>query len=266
MSDLMSGIGQVLRAARRGAGIELQQAAWATRLREDYLEALERDEVDSLDLDPAYVRGTVRTYAGYLGLDGETLVAAHRAGGGANGAVAGTGRRSLPRRLAGLVGIAAVAVIGFVLGAASAQGNLPWSWNRSVVAAPVETPRPAVVREEAQAGARDAVDGESEAVLSAPARSPVRSAPAPRPVRLRMEFSDQVWVRGVTDGDEVFEGIYEPGQVERIRADEEVTLRLGVGGVIEFTLNGVSYGALAAGRSGPIDVRCDASDGCRVVE
>jgi hypothetical protein len=70
----------------------------------------------------------------------------------------------------------------------------------------------------------------------------------------------------VTDGDEVFEGIYEPGQVERIRADEQVTLRLGVGGAIEFTLDGVSYGALGEGRSGPIDVRCDAPDGCRVVE
>jgi hypothetical protein len=254
----MSGIGQVLRAARRGAGIELQQAAWATRLREDYLEALERDEVDSLDLDPAYVRGTVRTYAGYLGLDSETMVAAHRVGGGANGDGPGAGRdRSLPRRLAGLVGIAAVAVIGFVLGAASARGDLPWSWGRSEAAAPVETPRPAVAREDAQAGERDAGDEESEAVLSAPAR---------RPVRLRMEFSDQVWVRGVTDGDEVFEGIYEPGQVERIRADEQVTLRLGVGGAIEFTLDGVSYGALGEGRSGPIDVRCDAPDGCRVVE
>jgi len=254
----MSGIGQVLRAARRGAGIELQQAAWATRLREDYLDALERDEVDSLDLDPAYVRGTVRTYAEYLGLDGETLVAAHRAGGGANGDGPGhRGRRSLPRRLAGLAGIAAVAVLGFVLGAASAQGGLPWSWGEPEAAAPIERSRPAGVREDAQAGGRDAGDEESEAVLSVPAR---------RPVRLRMEFSDQVWVRGVTDDDEVFEGIYEPGQVERIRADEEITLRLGVGGAIDFTLNGVSYGALAEGRSGPVDLRCDSADGCRVVE
>lgn len=62
-----------------------------------------------------------------------------------------------------------------------------------------------------------------------------------------MEFLDEVSVRAETDGGEVSEGIYEPGQIERIQADEEIALRLGVGGATEFTLNGARYGPARAG-------------------
>jgi hypothetical protein len=250
----MNGIGQVLRDARRGAGIQLEQAAWATRLRENYLDALENDAVDSLGLDPAYVRGTVRTYADYLGLDGERLVARHRADDDGGGDGSGPrGRRRVARLLAGLLGVAAVAVLAFAAGVASAGGTLPWSLGAPGAAAPggTEDDVPA-------GGGDDAPDArDDEAVLA---------APAPTPLKLKMEFLDEVWVRGETDGEEVFEGIYEPGQVERLEADDEITLRLGVGGAIEFTLNGAWYGALAQGRSGPVDLVCDADDGCRVAE
>lgn len=254
----MSGIGQVLRDARRGAGIQLEQAAWATRLRENYLDALENDEIDSLGLDPAYVRGTVRTYADYLGLDGEALVARHRAGGDGEGH-GRSGRRRVARKLAGLAGIVAVAVIAFAFGVASAGGRLPWSSGDPQSAAPAAAPDSGAASEDAGAGGADGAPGsdDDEAVLAAPSATPLR---------LKMEFLDEVWVRAETDGDEVFEGIYEPGRVERLRADERITLRLGVGGAIEFTLNGAWYGPLAQGRSGPVDLLCDADAGCRVVE
>lgn len=289
----MNGIGQVLRDARRGSGIQLEQAAWATRLRENYLAALERNEIDSLGLDPAYVRGTVRTYADYLGLDSETLVALHRAGGnGADHGPGGRRRRSVPRMLAGVLGIVVIAVTAFLLGDASARGRLPWSLDVAELAGIVEAQAPADVRDDAEvqgsvdahddvapqesadahddpaahADAReDAADRGGDARASGD-RDAVLAAPSAPPLKLRMEFLDEVWVRAETDGEEVFEGIYEPGQIERIQADEEIVLRLGVGGAIEFTLNGAWYGPLAQGRSGPVDLLCDAADGCRVVE
>lgn len=275
----MNGIGQVLRDARRGSGIQLEQAAWATRLRENYLDALERDEIGSLGLDPAYVRGTVRTYADYLGLDSETLVALHRAGGtGADDGHGGRRGRSVPRRLAGLLGIVVVAVAAFLLGDASARGTLPWSLDVAELAGIVEAQAPADVRDGVEA--REPADAHDDAEAQAPVdahddggdarasrdRAAVLAAPSAPPLRLRMEFLDEVWVRAETDGAEVSEGIYGPGQIERIHADEEIVLRLGVGGAIEFTLNGARYGPLAQGRSGPVDLLCDAADGCRVVE
>ena len=62
-------------------GIPLERAARDTDLRATYLAALERDDAESLGLDPSYIRGTLRTYADYLGLDSRALVARHRAGG-----------------------------------------------------------------------------------------------------------------------------------------------------------------------------------------
>jgi len=62
-------------AAKRGErGLTLQQASSATRIRLEHLRALEADEPELLPA-PVYARGYVRTYARYLGLDEESLVA-----------------------------------------------------------------------------------------------------------------------------------------------------------------------------------------------
>ncbi|TMC97400.1 MAG: helix-turn-helix domain-containing protein [Chloroflexi bacterium] len=62
-------------AARRGErGLTLQQASSATRIRLEHLSALEADEPELLPA-PVYARGYLRTYARYLGLDADSLVA-----------------------------------------------------------------------------------------------------------------------------------------------------------------------------------------------
>jgi cytoskeletal protein RodZ len=62
-------------AAKRGErGLSLQQASSATHIRLEFLSALEADEPDRLPA-PVYARGYLRTYARYLGLDEESLVA-----------------------------------------------------------------------------------------------------------------------------------------------------------------------------------------------
>jgi cytoskeleton protein RodZ len=62
-------------AAKRGErGLTLEQAATATHIRLVHLMALEADEPELLPA-PVYARGYLRTYARYLGLDEESLVA-----------------------------------------------------------------------------------------------------------------------------------------------------------------------------------------------
>ncbi len=74
---MASEIGQALREARLAQGIELDEAQRVTKIRARYLEALENEQWEKLP-DPAYVRGFLRTYAGYLDLDANALVAAYR--------------------------------------------------------------------------------------------------------------------------------------------------------------------------------------------
>jgi len=62
-------------AAKRGErGLTIEQAASETHIRLEHLIALEADEPDLLPA-PVYARGYLRTYARYLGLDEESLVA-----------------------------------------------------------------------------------------------------------------------------------------------------------------------------------------------
>jgi cytoskeleton protein RodZ len=66
------GIGHLLERARRKRGMSLEDAERATRIRKDYLEKLESDDHAAMP-EPIYVRGFVRAYANYLGLDGDRL-------------------------------------------------------------------------------------------------------------------------------------------------------------------------------------------------
>jgi cytoskeleton protein RodZ len=65
-------IGETLREARIRRRIDLTEVEAATKIRARYLRALENDEWDVLP-GGAYTRSFIRTYAGYLGLDGERL-------------------------------------------------------------------------------------------------------------------------------------------------------------------------------------------------
>jgi cytoskeleton protein RodZ len=68
------GIGCLLERARQKRGVSLEDAERATRIRKDYLEKLESDDQATMP-ELVYVRGFVRVYADYLGLDGDRLAA-----------------------------------------------------------------------------------------------------------------------------------------------------------------------------------------------
>src|SRR3712207_3612777 len=74
---MASGIGETLRAARRQQGVALADAAAETRVRESYLAALEEEDFGALGGD-VYVKGFLRSYARFLRLDPEPLLAAYR--------------------------------------------------------------------------------------------------------------------------------------------------------------------------------------------
>src|SRR4029077_13517085 len=66
-------IGNSLREARLRRGIDFPQAEVATKIRGKYLRALEEEQFDVLPAQ-TYVKGFLRTYAEYLGLDGQLYV------------------------------------------------------------------------------------------------------------------------------------------------------------------------------------------------
>ncbi len=71
------GIGATLREARNRRKIDLSEVEAAIKIRSRYLRAIENEDWDVLP-GGAYTRAFIRTYAGYLGLDGDRLADEYR--------------------------------------------------------------------------------------------------------------------------------------------------------------------------------------------
>jgi cytoskeletal protein RodZ len=65
-------IGPLLEKKRLEKGLSLKEVEQATKIRTRYLKGLEHEDPTSLP-DPVYARGFLKTYANFLGLDGEQL-------------------------------------------------------------------------------------------------------------------------------------------------------------------------------------------------
>jgi cytoskeleton protein RodZ len=72
-----TGIGATLREARNRRKIDLSEVEAATKIRLRFLRAIENEEWDVLPGE-IYTRAFIRTYASYLGLDGERLADEYR--------------------------------------------------------------------------------------------------------------------------------------------------------------------------------------------
>jgi cytoskeleton protein RodZ len=126
-----TGIGVTLREARKRRKLDFSEVEAAIKIRPRFLRAMENEEWDVLP-GGAYTRGFIRTYAAYLGLDGERLADEYRRTNGPPGEERApkrvepvpTGARP-PRRgvsggiviaLVALAVVAALVVIGLVGG------------------------------------------------------------------------------------------------------------------------------------------------------
>ena len=127
-----TGIGPTLREARNRRKVDLSEVEAAIKIRVRYLQAMENEEWDALP-GGAYTRGFIRTYASYLGLDGDRLADDYRRATGPPGGervpkrvepVPTAMRRGRPR-ISSRVLIAAVcaALVAVVVGIALAGGG-----------------------------------------------------------------------------------------------------------------------------------------------
>jgi hypothetical protein len=121
-----SQIGNVFREARNRRKIDLSEVEAATRIRVRYLRAIENEEWSVLP-GGVYTRGFIRTYASFLGLDGERLAEDYRRSveGGRPGsvpesppagapAVAGAPRRRSPVPSGSWLAIAVVILVAVI--------------------------------------------------------------------------------------------------------------------------------------------------------
>ena len=219
-------VGAVLAAKRGERGLTIDQVAASTRIRTEYLRALEADDYTAVAA-PVYVRGYVRTYATFLGLDAEELLARLPGDGRAPNLALKIMERDRPRR--STITTPAVAAVGLVLFAGAFTG---YAWRqlsvdqRAMVATSTPSPAPTIA--------------------STPAGSPAVQA---RPIVVGVRVTDSVWINVQVDGNPQYgdSGRTLPAGSVVYFTGLDVKVTSGKASVTFITIDGRSFGAMGVG-------------------
>ncbi len=251
----MKEIGEKLKARREELGLSLQEVQQETKIRTKYLQALE-DGDDSVIPGTVYVRGFIRSYADYLGLDGIALAQEYKnlkpshepkSAQPEKKAEVQVGQKSTPRRKKSNWNFGVVLILVIVLGASIAMINW-WDTNKETFA-PVDPPPISEPKPEEPLDIVDEPDVEPE--------------PTPEPVvevemvengqeiiylvsvtdgeipglELVVSVTQRCWVEIRADREVVLSGTLEPGENHVFTAVDEIYVRAGNPAGLDLTVN-----------------------------
>ncbi|MDX2271557.1 MAG: DUF4115 domain-containing protein [Cyanobacteriota bacterium] len=258
----LESLGTLLRQTREARGLTLGEVSHDTYIRLTYLEALENGKPSQLP-EAIYVRGFLKRYADYLGLEGEVIV-----------------KRALPlfTRREALKPIAAqpkpnfslrplhlwtayVVLIVVAIGSLSAflEGGInpfkgwlqPLKWVRSVPWPPQPegvSQSPPTTTESLDQTPRQVFADITQwtAIAGVFPPSPI-TADSSKPVQLDIRVVERPsWLRVVADGQTVFEATLQPGAELNYSADQSIVLRAGNAGGVLVTFNNQDLGVMGS--------------------
>ena len=237
MPGASDALGERFRAAREGRGLSLSDVAEQIRIRSVYLAAIEEENWNAIGV-PVYVRGFLRTYARFVGIDPEEAVAAFNRtqpqpppqAGAAREAAEGDSTRA--RQGSPLIWIAAavaVVLIAFVV------------YNELTMRRPVTDATVAV------AGATASPSAAASATPT-PAPKP-QTGPADGANSLALVLSAPSWLRVTVDGSVSMEGTFPAGTSKTFHG-KNALVRIGNAGGVEVYVDGKDVGKL--GKSGDV--------------
>jgi cytoskeleton protein RodZ len=266
-------IGRILEQKRKEKGLSLDEVEQATKIRKRYLDGLEREDYAVLPAG-VYARGFLKTYASYLGLDGEALsrqlkgrrkprrergINYNTENGFEEPLIAPSGLQGTKKRWfptsAVVTLVVAVLVLAVVIGAlyfvgrgveASRSGEDTPPPAQPAENPPKQDPEKVASKEEAkEAGAQNnEAAGSKEDAGNTGAEDAQQSAP-PDTLRVSIKVSDRPsWLLIRTDGTPVYEQVAEPGFSRTFEADRRLYIRGGDAGAVTMEINGQDAGTL----------------------
>src|SRR5580658_1138302 len=143
----MPALGERFRAAREARGLSLSDVAEQIRIRSVYLAAIE-DENRSTIGAPVYIRGFLRTYGRFLGLDTEEIVAEFKGAASETATPAAPAAQKTayladepapPRHLSPLLWIASLIAVGLIAYVVYSAATLHQRQNSTIAALPSNT-------------------------------------------------------------------------------------------------------------------------------
>ncbi len=229
-------IGETLRGARESQRISLQQAEQVTRIRREFLQALERDDFATLP-GSAYAKGFLRNYARFLGLDADALNARYQALAGPHERVVSTAPAIQPIRHPRPLTTSLLIVI-FLLTLAGA-----FTYYLVNQLARYEATRRALASPPAAATAPVVLPPyePSPSVSLAPSPTP---APPRAPVEVEARLDDRAWLLVEVDGKEALQGTFAAGTTWKWQGNRSIFVWTGNAPHLFVKVNGKDLGPL----------------------
>lgn len=280
----MAELGQQLREAREARGLSIEAVATGTRIRAAYIKALEEERFADLPA-PVYVRGFLRNYATFLGLDAEEVIGAleHQQNGefqaqrrpARQQVAAPVWRGPSPRALTGAVLL--IILVGFVAYLfrqyseftasrstdvfAAAPSATPVTLPGTVVPIPTVTPIPTLppsptaipAATPVRSATRSRATGNPSRARPAVAAPTSTAKPTPTqvaPLVLSLRVLSDCWLLVTVDGKVTFEGTLQAGAARAWDGKKFITVRYGNAGGVDATFNGKAEGIV--GRPGQV--------------
>lgn len=236
--------GKLFADARAAHGVTLKQVSASTKIPVSTLQAIERDEIDSLP-GGIFTRGFIRSYADAVGLDPRTTLERFEARFPQESSVStllatieGRANEEFARRQRTAKALIWTALLSAPLIVWLAGAVFPDGRRRAAAGEappPAESPF-AAVAPPAAAEPRPAGAG------TLPAAPAVSAA-----LTMEMGATADCWIEVAADGEAVTARILRPGEREVVAAERAIDLRVGNAGAFVFTINqrpGRSLGAL----------------------
>jgi len=234
-------IGSLLRQAREQRGLSLTDAEEQTKIRRKYLEALENENFSILP-GQVYVRGFLKTYARFLGIAAEDILARYDEAFVEAVSSEDNPEDTQPEVKTGLLGhswvmVAVVTVaLMLVLGASLLRGGHDQDTPGGQLAGQDN-------RQEPDGGVRtgDAPDSDPQNGAEQPEPLP------PTTVGLDLSLDVQerdCWMQVVVDGNHAFEGYVQAGNSKSFQGERTIRIWLGNAGAVHVRLNGENLGYL----------------------
>jgi cytoskeletal protein RodZ len=249
-----SSIGEILQAARLGAGRQLDSIAEETKIPILILDALEHDDFDAIPAG-VYRRSFLRQYAQALGLDDEKLVADFRDRYEVPlplPVLPPPPRVDLSRYVPKLLICVLLSIASFSLYKLLPRGSA----ELETAAAPRSTPAPGSTptpRAAAPEEPREAPKPAAALVSETQPASPAPASPMPSsPVRVMISVTEPVWVSVSCDGSVRFRGLLADNDSRSFDASGSVSVIIGNAGGVVISVNGKPLGPL--GRHGEVQL------------
>jgi cytoskeleton protein RodZ len=264
-------IGQILEQARKARGLTLEEVEHATKIRKRYLVGLEREDYGVLP-DAVYAQGFLKTYANYLGLDGDELSREfkdrrrpRRERGISYGApnksefdqpLINPGEVGVDRRRKRVSGTTIVTLLVALLALAAVVGALYYVGRGVQISG--ENPAPSQKQGDDGSGSEAGRKGPAEArsreedATGGSLKGAREAEPESVTVEVRVEGSAS-WLSILADGRLAYEQIAQPGFSQTFEARREISIRTGNAGAVGVEVNGQDLGKL--GESGEVLTR-----------